>query len=114
MGPGREPAPPGSAGRGARAAMDDPDLDATREDGPGDSCERSATRCAPGSRCPGGSRVRAECASPFVTEDGASDTPCQCSAVMDLLGMSRDFGVSEAFDPAHISYCDVELKASIG
>ena len=108
--------------------MDDPDLDATREDGPGDaaarcgpppleapcSCERSATRCAPGSRCPGGSRVRADCATPFVTEDGASDTPCQCSAVMDLLGMSRDFGVSEAFDPSLQSYCDVELKASIG
>ena len=106
----------------------DPNLDATLEDGPGDaaarcgppplkapcSCEQTATRCAPGSRCPGGSRVRAECAAPFVTEDGASDTPCQCSAVIDLLAMSRDFGVSKAYDPASQSYCNVVLMSSIG
>ena len=94
----------------------DPNLDTTLEDGPGDA----AARCgppplkAPCSCEQTATRVRAECAAPFVTEDGASDTPCQCSAVIDLLAMSRDFGVSKAYDPASQSYCNVVLMSSIG
>ena len=66
--------------------VDPPGPAPPRRDGPPapTTCARSATACAAGSACPSGARVLEECAAPDPAGE-ARDSPCQCTAVMELL-----------------------------
>ena len=111
-----------------------------RRDGPPTTCARSATACAAGSACPSGARVLEECAAPDPAGE-ARDSPCQCTAVIELLQLRNATAplpplasgagprptvsplvsqwteanaaaeIAAVYSPQSMSYCDIDLPS---